>query len=175
MMNPPTKWFSRTFELGLPPDAAREIIERLRTAPDRLAAAVEGVSPEILTQRLDDKWSIQENAGHLFDLESLWDQRLDDYARGVETLRPADLENRKTHEAAHNNRAISDILAAFRGARLAIVEKIARLTPAELSRTALHPRLQQPMTVVDLCYFVAEHDDHHLAAIENLRSALLTP
>jgi uncharacterized damage-inducible protein DinB len=164
------KWFSRTFELGLPADAAPEILDRLRSAPDRLAAAVAGLSPEILTKRRDNKWSIQENAGHLFDLESLWDQRLDDYARGAKTLHLADLENRKTHEAGHNDRAISDILENFRNARLGIVEKIARMTPAELSRTALHPRLQQPMTVVDLCYFVAEHDDHHLAAIENLRA-----
>lgn len=174
-MNTPTRWFSRTFELGLPPDAAPEILDRLRSAPDRLAAAVAGLSPEILTKRRDNKWSIQENAGHLFDLESLWDKRLDDYARGAETLHPADLENRKTHEAHHNTRAISDILENFRTARLAIVEKIARMTPTELSRTALHPRLQQPMTITDLCFFVAEHDDHHLKTIEDLRSDFLGP
>jgi len=28
------------------------------------------------------------------------------------------------------------------------------------------------MTVVDLCFFVAEHDDHHLAAITELREAV---
>jgi uncharacterized damage-inducible protein DinB len=166
------KWFSRTFDLGLPADAAPEILNRLRSAPARLAAAVEGLSPEVLTKRRDNKWSIQENAGHLFDLESLWDQRLDDYARGAKSLRPADLENRKTHEANHNLRPISDILSDFRNARHAIVEKIAGMSPAELTRTALHPRLQQPMTVVDLCYFVAEHDDHHLGTIEHLRSPL---
>jgi uncharacterized damage-inducible protein DinB len=174
-MNTPTRWFSRTFELGLPPDAAPEILDRLRSAPDRLAAAVAGLSPEILTKRRDNKWSIQENAGHLFDLESLWDHRLDDYARGAQTLHPADLENRKTHEAQHNTRPISDILENFRTARLAIVEKIARMTPTELSRTALHPRLQQPMTITDLCFFVAEHDDHHLKTIEDLRSDFLGP
>jgi DinB superfamily len=83
---------------------------------------------------------------------------------------PADLENRKTHEAAHNDRPISDILAEFSAARLRIVERLARMTPAELARTALHPRLRQPMSVVDLCFFVAEHDDHHLRTIEKLRS-----
>ena len=173
MTNTQRRWFSRTFELGLPPDAAPEILDRLRSAPARLTAAVAGLAPEILTKRRDNKWSIQENAGHLFDLESLWDQRLDDYARGAQTLHPADLENRKTHEANHNARPISEILENFRNARLAIVEKIARMTPAELSRTALHPRLQQPMTVVDLCYFVAEHDDHHLRAIADLRASSL--
>jgi len=35
-------------------------------------------------------------------------------------------------------------------------------------RAALHPRLQQPMRVLDLAFFVAEHDDHHLAHITRL-------
>jgi hypothetical protein len=35
-------------------------------------------------------------------------------------------------------------------------------------RTALHPRLKRPMRLVDLCFFVAEHDDHHLATVTRL-------
>ncbi len=42
------------------------------------------------------------------------------------------------------------------------------LSPAELRMTALHPRLRQSMSVADLSFFVAEHDDHHLAKIEVL-------
>jgi uncharacterized damage-inducible protein DinB len=170
-MTPPGRWFDRKFELGLGPDAAPELLERLRLTPERLVTAVNGLPPEALTRRLDGKWSIQENAGHLLDLESLWDQRLDDYDSGAPALHPADLENRKTHEAGHNDRAISDILAEFSAARGAILGRLSRMTPAQLARTALHPRLQQPMSVVDLCFFVAEHDDHHLHTIDELRSA----
>ena len=164
------RWFDRKFELGLGPDAAPELLEPLRQTPDRLGAAVRGLSPEILTRKPDGKWSIQENAGHLLDLEPLWEQRLDDYAAGAVTLHPADLENRKTHEAHHNDRPIADILAAFRTIRSRVVDRVARMSAAELARTALHPRLQQPMSVVDLCFFVAEHDDHHLRTIEELKS-----
>ena len=163
-------WFDRKFELGLDPAAAPELLERLRRTPERLAQAVRGLPPAVLKRRPEGKWSIQENAGHLCDLESLWDQRLDDYDSGAVELHPADLENRKTHEAAHNNRAISDILSDFTAARRGIVERLARMTPAELARTALHPRLRQPMSVVDLCYFVAEHDDHHLRTIDELKA-----
>ena len=155
------RWFERKFELGLGPAAAPELLERLRRAPERLASAVRGLPAEILTRRREGKWSIQENAGHLFDLESLWEKRLDDYENGAAALRPADLENRRTHEAAHNDRSISDILPEFSAARLRIVERLAR--------TALHPRLRQPMSIVDLCFFVAEHDDHHLRTIEELK------
>jgi len=163
------RWFDRKFELGLEPDLGPELLERLRSTPQRLADAVRGLPPDVLTWKPEGKWSIQENTGHLLDLESLWDQRLDDYDAGTKELHPADLENRKTHEAAHNDRAISDILAAFASVRGRIVERLARMSPAELGRTALHPRLQQPMSVVDLCFFVAEHDDHHLRTIGELK------
>lgn len=46
------------------------------------------------------------------------------------------------------------------------------MSAQELMRTAAHPRLGQPMSVVDLCFFVAEHDDHHLATITELRREL---
>ena len=171
-MTPPRRWFDRKFELGLGPNAAPELIERLRGTPERLRAAVNDLPPEVLTRRVDGKWSIQENAGHLLDLESLWEQRLEDYDKRLPALHPADLENRKTHEAGHNTRPISRILADFSAARGAIMDKISRMTPAQLARTALHPRLQQPMSVVDLCFFVAEHDDHHLRTIDELKAGL---
>jgi uncharacterized damage-inducible protein DinB len=169
-MKTPRRWFDRKFELGLGADAAHELIERLARTPERLADAVRGLPPAILTRRPEGKWSIQENAGHLFDLESLWDQRLGDYDSGATELHPADLENRKTHEADHNDRAIAYILADFSAVRRRIVERLTRMSPAELTRTALHPRLRQPMSVVDLCFFVAEHDDHHLRTIDELKS-----
>ena len=165
------RWFDRKFELGLAPDLAPELVDRLRSTPQRLAEAVRGLSSDTLTRKLEGKWSIQENAGHLLDLESLWDQRLDDYDAGTKELHPADLENRKTHEAAHNDRPIAELLAEFAAIRGRIVDRLARMSPTELGRTALHPRLKQPMSVVDLCFFVAEHDDHHLRTIEELKAA----
>ena len=103
------RWFDRTFALGLGADAAPKLVERLRQTPERLAAAVREVPDAFLTRRQDGKWSIQENAGHLLDLESLWDLRLDDFRDGAVTLRAADLENRRTHEAGHNDRSITEL------------------------------------------------------------------
>src|SRR5471030_886505 len=128
------RWFDRKFELGLSAEAAQELIERLRSAPERLADAVRGLPPEVLTRQPEGKWSIQENAGHLFDLESLWDQRLDDYDAGTAELHPADLENHRTHEAGHNDRPIADILADFTAVRRGIVERLARMSPTQLAR-----------------------------------------
>ena len=162
------KWFDRKFALGLPVSSFPPILVRLRSTPDRIETALAGISPEILTRRTGDTWSIQEHVGHLFDLESLWEQRLDDFDAGAKVLHPADLENRKTHEANHNAREIHDLLREFRAAQTRIVARLEKMSDADLMRVGLHPRLQQPMSVVDLAFFVAEHDDHHLATIANL-------
>ena len=162
------KWLDRTFALSLPVTSFPEILGRLRRTPDRLEACVGGVSPDMLRRRAGDTWSIQENVGHLLDLEPRWDQRLDDLAAGAEILSPADLKNRKTHDAHHNSRRIQDLLRDFRDTRLRTVARLERMDETALSRVALHPRLRQPMSAVDLAFFVAEHDDHHLATIAAL-------
>ncbi len=126
------------------------------------------VSGDALVARTEDKWSAQEHAGHLFDLESLWMARVDDLLSGGDTLTVADLRNRRTHEANHNARPLTEILAEFRTARLTLVDRLAQLEPALYSHSMPHPRLQQPMRLVDHLYFVAQHDDHHLAKIWEL-------
>jgi uncharacterized damage-inducible protein DinB len=162
------QWFNRQFELGLPPEAIPEIIERLRGTPARLEERLQEPSPHVLIERYEGKWSIQENAGHLLDLEPLWEGRLDDLLAGAPELRSWDLQNRKTHEAKHNSRSYKGILAAFRKVREHVVLRLEELDDPQLAVTALHPRLRQPMTAVDLFFFVAEHDDHHLARITTI-------
>jgi len=164
-------WFDRRFALGLPAKALPDVIERLRGTPARLEERTAGLSRDALVRRAGDAWSIQENAGHLLDLEALWIGRLDELLAGAADLRAADLKNRKTFEANHHARARADILAEFRRTRLGIVARLETLSEADVARTALHPRLQQPMTATDLFFFVAEHDDHHLARITELRRA----
>ena len=45
------------------------------------------------------------------------------------------------------------------------MKRVEKIEPELFSRTMLHPRLKAPMRLVDHLYFVAEHDDHHLARI----------
>jgi len=94
--------------------------------------------------------------------------RVDDYLAGGSELTVADLKNRKTHEANHNARPIEEILKEFREARLQLVKRVETIKLAFFARSMLHPRLKQPMRLVDHLYFVAEHDDHHLACIWEL-------
>ena len=43
-----------------------------------------------------------------------------------------------------------------------------RLPGEAIARSAHHPRLNQPMRILDLIVFAAEHDDHHLARITEI-------
>lgn len=162
-------WIERTFRFDFPSGLYPEIIERLRGTPARIEDLVRGLPPEILTRRDDRGWSIQENIGHLLDLEPLFMGRLDDYDAGVETLRAADMTNRKTHEADHNDEPIESVLGGFREERTKIITRLEAMPPEDCGRTTRHPRLQQPMRLVDMMYFQAEHDDYHLARMSELR------
>jgi uncharacterized damage-inducible protein DinB len=162
------KWFDRKFDLSFPVALYPNIVVRLRGTPARLEELVRPYSRETLTRQQDGTWSIQENVGHLLDLEPLWLSRLDDFASGIETLRAADLSNRKTHQANHNSHNVQEILSEFRKARGQLVECAENLDPKMYSRSALHPRLKTPMRLVDHLYFVAEHDDQHMARIWQL-------
>jgi uncharacterized damage-inducible protein DinB len=167
-MNQTIPWFERQFDFSLPLELLPQLLARLRGTPARLQEAVSGCPKDLLIRRVDAAWSAQEHAGHLLDLEALWIARLNDYVEGREQLTPADLTNRKTHEANHNANPIDGILADFRASRQSMLNRVNELDASALRRTLPHPRLTTPMRLLDHLYFVAEHDDHHLACIWEL-------
>jgi uncharacterized damage-inducible protein DinB len=164
-MRDPGSWFERKFEFNFSAELFPTLCVRLLGTPPRLEEMLRNRPRDLLIARREEKWSIQEQVGHLLDLESLWSARLADFLEGKPQLSVADLQNRKTHEANHNAREIEDLLGEFRNARTSFVEELDATEPALFERTLLHPRLKQPMRLVDHLYFVAEHDDHHLAKI----------
>jgi hypothetical protein len=161
-------WTERTFRFDLPVRHFPNVVERLRGTPARLRATLGALRRDVLTRRAGGKWSVQEHAGHLRDLGALDAARLDDFTAGRETLTAADMSNRRTIDAHHNDQALEAILDGFEGERGALVRRLDHLDEAFVARTALHPRLGVPMRVVDWAFFVAEHDDHHLTVITAL-------
>ncbi len=168
------KWFDRKFAFDLDLWMYPNLIERLRGTPARTEEITHGLPQQIATKRWNNAWSIQENVGHLLDLELLWFGRVEDFFNGEEVLRPADLTNRLTHEAGHNDGSLDHILGDFRDARTRLVDRLDRADDAFRGAVSLHPRLRQPMRLMDLVVFVAEHDDHHLAQISKLVRQLET-
>ena len=78
------------------------------------------------------------------------------------------MKNEKPDEANHNARPLEQIPTPFRAARKRLLKRVDELDATLFARVIPHPRLKTPMRLVDHLYFVAEHDDHHLARIWDL-------
>jgi hypothetical protein len=163
-----TEWFNRKFPVIEDNGLLPSIIERLSGTPARIEEIISNADPAILTWRPGGKWTIKEEIGHLSDLEPLWSGRLDDLVNGLTELRVTDLTNQKTHNANHDATQTTLLLQHFREQRQLFVGKLLSLKDEQLLNSSLHPRLKTPMRIIDLAYFVAEHDDHHLVSIREI-------
>ncbi|MCH7702339.1 MAG: DinB family protein [Planctomycetes bacterium] len=162
-------WIERTFNFDFPASKFPDLLERVRGTPVRVEALVKGLSHDVLTRSPGSGWSIQENVGHLIDLGYLALQRVGEILTGKDVLVAADMTNRKTHEANHNARNMADLLTELRSERAQLVSRLEQLDESDWSKSALHPRLHQPMRIVDIAHFDSEHDDYHLARISELK------
>lgn len=166
------KWTFRKFSFDMPPENYPVVLERVRGTSARIQEMIQNKPNELLAYKPDGAWSIKEHIGHLTDLEELHEGRIDDFLEGVKTLRPADMENKKTYTANHNDKSIEELISEFRFQRNIFIERLYSIEPNFWSQSALHPRLGKPMRVIDMVAFVAEHDDHHLALMRDIiRSA----
>lgn len=164
-----TKWIDRKFTFDLPEGWLPDVLERLHGTPARIAEMISGLSNEEAARKPGDAWSIKEHIGHLCDLEDLHDDRIDDFIARKETLRAADMSNAKTNEAHHNEKSVSELLGNFTVKRRAFIERLEKLDDETQGLKSMHPRLQVPMRPIDVAYFAAEHDDHHLATMRMVR------
>jgi uncharacterized damage-inducible protein DinB len=159
-----TPWFERKFpsieDNGIYPS----ILERLEGTPARLTQKMKRMESD-LTQSIEGKWSIKKEIGHLIDLEYLWNERAKQIVSGQGQLLVADLTNQKTHQAKHDEKSVRSLIMNFRKKRSELMKTLMNIEAEDLEKAAIHPRLGTPMRLIDLAFFVAEHDDHHLAQI----------
>jgi hypothetical protein len=170
------RWTTRSFAHELPLDLFPAVLERLRGTPARAADLLARFAePLRLWQPDPASWSAQQHIGHLDDLHDLDMARVRDFEAGADVLTAADMTNRKTNEASHNLTPTDALIDRLRRHRDELTQRLERLDEATAARSSRHPRLQRPMRVIDWMFFVAEHDDHHLArAREILRSATVS-
>ncbi len=162
-----TEWFKRVFppitDNGLFPS----IIERLEGTAVRLRHKISKITNDLPIPE-QGKWSIHKEIGHLIDLEPLWQGRTLQIIEGEKNLKIADLTNQKTHDTNHDAVNIYDLITQFEIEREQLLIILRQITDHDLDKAAVHPRLGTPMKLIDLAFFVAEHDDHHLAQITAL-------
>lgn len=158
------KWTDRRFTFGLPAGMLPFYLERLEGTIFRMVAKVENIPEELLSHRLDGKWSIKENIGHLAEVDEIALKRIDEMVQGVPLLSPAIFQPRQDY----NVQPIYEVLQYFSRNRVKNLQRYGTLCEDELIRSSLHPRLKLQMTPIDLAFFDAEHDDHHLVRITEI-------
>lgn len=163
-----SKWFERKFDFSFNVNEFTTIYQRLQQAPNTLAAILLNKPDHTLVHQPDGKWSVKEHTGHLSILEPLWRTRIHDILEKKPILTPTDLDNKATSEAGFNEYGITELVRKFIEERRATLSLLHSINVQDSSQTSLHPRMQQPMRIIDILYFTAEHDDHHIAVIREL-------
>lgn len=156
-------WFERSFNFGLPTGMFPFYLERLEGVIARLEKKVQGQTNALLSTRFHDKWSIKQNIGHLAEVSQISTKRIAEMCSGADTLSPAVFEPQD-----YNPWPIERVLTFFEGARHETLLAFHALDEHQLHAASMHPRLKVLMTPVDLAFFDAEHDDHHLLKISDI-------
>jgi hypothetical protein len=161
-------WFERQFAFGFPAGMLPFFLERLSGTSPRIEKKVSGISEEILSNKLDGKWSVKENIAHLAEVDSIALKRIDEMRNGISPMTPAVIQPAKDY----NSQSIAEVLAFFQTSRQQNLRKYSAIAEDDLMKSSLHPRLKVSMTAVDLAWFDAEHDDHHLVRISEILNML---
>ncbi|HWA33340.1 MAG TPA: hypothetical protein VG737_04380, partial [Cyclobacteriaceae bacterium] len=85
-------WFERNLKFGLPAVMLPYYLERLGGTFVRIQQRINGVPDAILSTRLDNKWSVKQNIGHLAEVDQIANRRIDEMIAGKEIFSPAVFE-----------------------------------------------------------------------------------
>jgi uncharacterized damage-inducible protein DinB len=163
------EWFEREFKFGLPIGMLPFYMERLEGTCARIQAKVKNVPEEMLSYKLNGKWSVKENIGHLADVDEIAMKRIGEIISSISPMSSAVIQPQKEY----NKQAILKVIEHFMENRTSNLNAYRALDANELEKKSVHPRLKVSMTPVDLAWFDAEHDDHHLVRIGEIISVLL--
>ncbi|MBT8188985.1 MAG: DinB family protein [Saprospiraceae bacterium] len=165
-----TPWVDRKFTLDLPAGWLFNVIERLHGTKARMEDLCGSLSEDQLQLKPDAKWSIKEHVGHLYDLEFLHIKRIMELKHRKDKLTGADMSNKRTYSSNHNEVPIKELIGEFSEQRLIFISEFSDMKAEDHNYSAVHPRLLIPMRPIDLAYFSAEHDDHHLCSMREITS-----
>jgi uncharacterized damage-inducible protein DinB len=127
--------------------ASAEIVEKVKTLPDRVASTVAGLSEEELRRRpAEGEWSIKEVCGHLRDDAEVWRRRLELMVSQDNPTLPTCEQEELVRERAYQDADLAAVLADFRRYRRDIAAQLSSLAPGDWERAGNHPergRLQR--------------------------------
>ena len=147
----------------------RPVLRALVAAPRALARAVAGVSRRRLGRRpARGEWSPTEVLGHLVDAELTLGFRIRKLAAEPGAPIIAWDQDRWTAGLRHRRADPKMLTAAYGALRVANVDQVRRMTPAQRRAAGRHPEYGR-LRVEQMLAHWAEHDLNH---IEQIRAAL---
>jgi hypothetical protein len=148
----------------------QETLEKLRTFPPRLLAAIDGIAETDLRRpESDGRWSIADVVAHLGDLELIYAVRIRTILAGATVTLPALAQDAWVHKV-HRGEPLSELVEQFSFHRRMNITLGERLDEEELSRSGTHPDYGA-LTVRDAFGRMDRHEEKHLAQIERIKSA----
>lgn len=169
-MIPRQKWTAHIFNLGLDPGWSTNVLTRIYDTAIRISHHCQNLTDQQLSFKPNGAWSIKEHLGHLIDLEDLHTGRLREFAEYKAELTGADMSNARTEAANHNEQSLESLMSDFKQGREEFVATYMSLDDQCHQHIAMHPRLKAAMKPVDLLFFVAEHDDHHITSMLEIKN-----
>lgn len=156
-------WFERNLTFGLPKAMLPFYLERLEGTIVRVEKKVQDHDDALLSTASNGKWSVKQHIGHLAEVDGIANRRLREMIDGVPVMSPAVFEPQD-----YRSWTIGRVVNFFRDARQKNLAAYRAMAETDLLKPSIHPRLKVPMTPVDLAWFDAEHDDHHLVKINEI-------
>lgn len=166
------KWKRREFNFEAIEHNKQDLLRRLLGTEGRIRKLLNRVPEVEMELQFEGAWSIKKNIGHLMLLDQLHKIRLDELRAGKNVLTSADKKNSDTDTTDFDSVKIGKLLTDLEKGRNDLVAAFSALSETELQQKAIHPRLDQQMGALDLAYFIAEHDDHHITTIDLIIESL---
>lgn len=130
-------WFERSLKFGYAPDLLPYFLIRLEGTLVRIQHHIQGMEDSVLSYKLNGKWSIKENIGHLAEVDAIANKRLDEMVAGVPMMSPAVFEPQN-----YNPWSIDTVLALFEKNSVGQPGKISTPEPLRFNQSVHPPPLK---------------------------------
>jgi len=146
-----------------------DIVKKVRSLPDRVAALLAGLSePELRWRPGESEWSIKEVCGHLCDDSQMWRRRLALMLSQDNPTLPTYEQEELVRDHAYRDADFTTVLADFKRNRQEIAAQLSSLPPGGWERVGTHPE-HGPRTVRTGMELMIAHTEGHLEQLRELR------
>jgi len=148
--------------------------DTLRNYPDRLRAAVEGLSDEALARpEAEGKWSINHVLAHLAQFEMIWNLRVRSILAS-ETPPPLyHFEQNRWIRDVYRGEPAAELIEQIAFIRKMNLDFLSRLREEEWDRVGIHAEYG-PNTIRELLARFERHQEKHLGQVERIKNRLLS-